>query len=52
MLKLSMPSICLFAVCFTMPYNVLQLQEFGEFKVQNCLLALILKRSIKLHWTT
>ena len=36
----------------TIGYNVLQLQEVGDFEAQNCLPALNLIRSTKLHLTT
>jgi hypothetical protein len=35
-----------------MPYNVLQLQEVGDFEALNCLPALNLIRSTKLHSST
>ena len=37
---------------FRVAHNVLQLQEVGDFEAQNCLPALNLIRSTKLHLTT
>ena len=40
-----------FIVFFKLPHNVLQLQEVGDFGALNCLPALNLIRSTKLHVT-
>ena len=44
--------LSMYRCLFSLAHNVLQLQEVGDFEALNCLPALHLIRSIKLHLTT